>query len=201
MATLDLSPLSLLLNASSKTVVAELFEDVFACRYQGLTSDRRNRIISDFGLNGQESETEANQLFESIVSLIRATLYSSLDNEQTQALFPEDFHPSLRTLVIKILSARKAEWHEACIESQVSIPKFMGLDWRLDVRSASNDPAASRNAQPIAMVKVKVEGEVTRAGQMPQVQETTLEMDKTTVNTIVNTLSQIRDQLGGLQNQ
>jgi hypothetical protein len=63
-------------------------------------------------------------------------------------------HSWLLNLCVQILQDNVPRWKEASVEQCVSLPKFLEIDWRVDVMTASGD--LSRMAVPTALVDLKV---------------------------------------------
>mmetsp|Transcript_25136 Transcript_25136/g.47828 ORF Transcript_25136/g.47828 Transcript_25136/m.47828 type:complete len:140 (-) Transcript_25136:300-719(-) len=137
-------------------------------------------------------------MFDAAVWLIREVVYGELDAQQTANLFPPTFHPELRGLLVKVLTSQQASWREGALQSQVGPPKYLDMDWRVDIKSASNIPGTKH--EPVTLLKLRVEGEPTMKGEMPQQKEVTVELDRSTLNTMYSTLSRIRDQLAETTN-
>ena len=53
-------------------------------------------------------------------------------------LLPADFHSALGALISQIVAHHIAEWRELLLASQVSEPRLLDTNWRVDVKAASN---------------------------------------------------------------
>lgn len=53
-------------------------------------------------------------------------------------LLPPDFHEALGNLISTIVAHHVPEWREALLAAQVSEPRLLDMDWRVDVKAASN---------------------------------------------------------------
>eukprot|EP00727_Mastigamoeba_balamuthi_P012043 m51a1_g7461 hypothetical protein (306) ;mRNA; r:149423-150508 len=73
---------------------------------------------------------------------------------------------------------------------QPSLPRLEGLDWRVDIRSASD--AVARMAAPTVLVQMRVQGEEERQRLV------TFELSKESLTTMLDGLKFVRDQLDGI---
>ena len=82
-----------------------------------------------------------------------------------------------------------------------SLPRFEGIDWRVDVRSASD--TVSRMSVPTVLVQMRVQnsynGEIPPAeGQAVAQRLVTFELNKETLATMLDGLVFVRDQLASI---
>ena len=76
------------------------------------------------------------------------------------ALFPSSFHPELKKLILQIIEVNLATWRQACVANQVSIPRLVEFDWRIDVKRASENVAAM--SVPTVLVQLQVNKQQNR---------------------------------------
>ena len=81
----------------------------------------------------------------------------------------------------------------ALLAASPALPKLVACDWRVDLTTTSS--TVSSQAEPTALVQLKVEGQPTMAGEDPVVQDVNVEMGRRELKTLVAGLSDIRDQL------
>mmetsp|Transcript_23667 Transcript_23667/g.51659 ORF Transcript_23667/g.51659 Transcript_23667/m.51659 type:complete len:205 (+) Transcript_23667:168-782(+) len=186
----DLTPLLCLLNFPKKSALRILISDVFECRFQGLTKSRREQVKNDLQL---PSDAAVDEVVACLVGIMDAALYDSLSKEGVENIFSDDFHPALKGLLADIITTNLPNWREASLKSMVSLPKFVGVDWRVDVKTAASD--ARGVSEPVALVKMRVEGESHHRDSMVPERGVTVELDKAAMGTLVSTLSRVRDQL------
>ena len=60
----------------------------------------------------------------------------------------------LKGLIAQIISRSLPTWREASISSRISLPRFQKIDWRLDLRSASE--SSSNLSVPTLLVDLEV---------------------------------------------
>jgi COMM domain containing 9 len=128
------------------------------------------------------------KLILALRALIGIAVYEN--SAELEPLFPEDFHGDLKTLLLQIIDARLADWRVGAQETQVSLPRFQGVDWRIDVKRASDNVSAM--SVPAVLVTIDVEEKGgTRA--------VTFELTKQSLATMVDGMEKIKEQLGSLK--
>jgi hypothetical protein len=86
--------------------------------------------------------------------LISECLYQSFEAEQVVKMLPSDLHDKMKNLVAKIITVHMPEWGGQVLHSQVSLPRLQEIDWRLDLKSASD--SMHRMNVPTVLVQLKV---------------------------------------------
>ena len=165
------------------------------------------------------------QLFRATDQLIRSFVYSGAsDADGVAALFPADFHANLRQLCTRILLAHAAAWHESAAAHQVSAARLVDFgafeaqllcishfpdvshflirppvitDWRVDIKTSSN--LLSRMSVPTVLVGMKVQDVPTRVDLVPDVKDVQFELSKESLQTMLDGLNKIRDQLSAVK--
>ena len=72
----------------------------------------------------------------------------------------------------------------------------MDVDWRVDVKTAAN--SVSRMAAPTALVQMHVAQPSTQDGMVGAMETVQFEMNKETLQTMLDGLGKIRDQLSAV---
>ncbi|TNN00662.1 hypothetical protein fugu_011908 [Takifugu bimaculatus] len=134
---------------------------------------------------------QAAQLVQSLHVLSHHVIFYNLSTpEQILNLFPESFHSSLKNLITKILLEN---WCVCTLiklhHSGVSLPKLKEMDWRVDMVTGSD--SVSRLSVPTCLVQFKMED--TSAGGGSDV--VTVELSRESLDTMLDGLGRIRDQL------
>ncbi|KAJ8249079.1 hypothetical protein GJAV_G00230960 [Gymnothorax javanicus] len=180
--------LQLLLKAPSKDAVRKLCEDSFpsgAAESQHLTESTAGTL--------SVSASEAQQLLRALHRLSHHVLFYGLTSpEQITCLFPDTFHTSLKNLLTKILLEHSPTWRNNALSSQISLPQLVDMDWRVDMKTASD--SVSRMAVPTCLVHMKVQDPLAQGGGDP-VSSVTVELSRETLDTMLDGLGRIRDQL------
>ncbi|KAK2834609.1 hypothetical protein Q7C36_015310 [Tachysurus vachellii] len=184
------SSLNLLLKAPSKDVVRQICTDSFTTRVHESQSviDSTARALS-------VSSTEAMQVLAAFHTLSHHVVFHNFTApEQIQSLFPATFHSNLKNLITKILLEQSATWRNEALSSQISLPQLEDLEWRVDMKMASD--SVSRMAVPTCILHMKIQdgGSVSSKSKS----SVTVELSKETLDTMLDGLGRIRDQLSAV---
>jgi COMM domain containing 9 len=96
----------------------------------------------------------------------------------------------------QILVAQLPDWREASVLQRPSLPRYVDVDWRVDVKTASD--RVSRIAVPCCLVDIKVQDQPTSTSQVPATRQVEFELSKEALQTMLDGLGRIRDQLGAV---
>lgn len=91
--------------------------------------------------------------------------------------------------------------HSFCLllwRHQISLPRLVETDWRVDVKTSSDRVA--RMSAPAVLVELTVQQPPERADIMPPTRHVAFEMNKETLDTMLDGLRRIRDQLASVTN-
>ncbi|KAK2880634.1 COMM domain-containing protein 9 [Channa argus] len=179
----DFTNLQLLLKAPSKDAV----RDVCVQSHRG----PNRRLIETTAAALSIPAAQAAQLVQSLYILSHHILFHNLSSpEQILALFPESFHSSLKNLITKILLENSPSWRTEALSNQISLPQLKELNWRVDMVTGSD--SISRMSVPTCLVQLKMEDRCTPAAGESV---TTVELSRESLDTILDGLGRIRDQL------
>ncbi|XP_061077175.1 COMM domain-containing protein 9 isoform X1 [Conger conger] len=181
--------LQLLLKAPSKDAVRQLCADSFPAGAPG-----SQRLAESAAETLSASASEAQQLLKALHTLSHHVLFHGLTTpEQITGLFPDTFHTSLKNLLTKILLEHSPTWRNDALSSQtVSLPQLVDMDWRVDMKTASD--SVRRMAVPTCLVHMKVQDPLAQGGG-DSVSSVTVELSRETLDTMLDGLGRIRDQL------
>ncbi|KAI3371042.1 hypothetical protein L3Q82_023525 [Scortum barcoo] len=130
-------------------------------------------------------------MVQSLHAVSHHVLFFGLSSpEQILALFPESFHSSLKNLITKILLENSPTWRTEAAADQISLPQMKELDWRVDLVTGSD--SVSRMSVPTCLVQLKMED---AAAGSESVSSVTVELSRESLDTILDGLGRIRDQL------
>uniref|UniRef100_A0A8C5K911 COMM domain-containing protein n=1 Tax=Jaculus jaculus TaxID=51337 RepID=A0A8C5K911_JACJA len=185
-----------LLKASSKDVVRQLCQESFSRSALGSES-----LLDITCSSLSVTQEEAEQLLQALHRLTRLVTFRDLSSaEAILALFPENFHQNLKNLLTKIILEHIAICHrvKACktLLSTVSLPRLVDLDWRVDIKTSSD--SISRMAVPTCLLQMKIQEDPSLCGDKPSVSAVTVELSKETLDTMLDGLGRIRDQLSAV---
>lgn len=180
----DFSNLQLLLKAPSKDAVRE----VCVQSHRGPSRQLTDSTAAKLSIPAPE----AAQLVQSLHALSRhVVFYNLMSPEQILALFPESFHSSLKNLITKILLENSPTWRTDALSHQISLPQLKEMDWRVDLITSSE--SVSRMAVPTCLVQLKMEDSCCRGDEA--VSTVTVELSRESLDTMLDGLGRIRDQL------
>lgn len=189
----EVAPLQLLLKAQSKAIVVNVCRETFLHR-NGKVPDM---VMASTAKTLDIQPSEASKLFSALMVLVKTVLYEGLtDTSSISALFPGDFHKNLKGLLSDIMAKNISEWRTQALNDQVSLPRLVNFDWRVDVKTSSD--SAARMAQPTCIVQMKVEDNPQHRNQMPAVRSVNVEFSRETLDTMLDGLGKIRDQLSSV---
>lgn len=186
-------PLLHLLNAPNAQLVDDILITCFQFRHDGLSDKKK----ATWAQTLQIKESEVDELSKSVSELIHESVYiGATAPDQVATLLPSDFHGNLRGLLCKKIALKVPAWRSAALNNQVSPPKLIDLDWRVDSKASSS--SLSRMAVPTVLLEMKIQETPTEVGVMAGVKTVQLELSKQELATMLEGLGKIRDQLGGI---
>uniref|UniRef100_A0A5F5Q4T5 COMM domain containing 9 n=1 Tax=Equus caballus TaxID=9796 RepID=A0A5F5Q4T5_HORSE len=140
------------------------------------------------------------KLLQALHRLTRLAAFRDLSSaEAILALFPENFHQNLKNLLTKIILEHVSTWRSETQANQISLPRLVDLDWRVDIKTASD--SISRMAVPTCLLQMKIQEDPSVCGDGPSVSAVTMELSKETLDTMLDGLGRIRDQLSAVANK
>jgi hypothetical protein len=180
-------------SAPSQKAVDDIFLLAFNHREKPISSGERKGVSELLGITAQEAQ----DVLSAVHQLISESMYNSYGAEEVIQRLPGDLVDKMKQLVAKIITVHLPEWGGQVLHSQVSLPRLQELDWRLDLKSASD--SMHRMNVPTVLVQLKVKDTPNRLGEEPTTSNIVFEMSKEALETMLEGLGQIRDQLSGLQ--
>ncbi|KAL1257837.1 hypothetical protein QQF64_011081 [Cirrhinus molitorella] len=184
--------LQLLLKAPSKDAVRQICTESYpagASKCQLVVEKTANAL--------SVSHSEAIQLLTAFHMLSHHVVYQNLTSpEQIVSVFPESFHSNLKNLITKIILENSVTWRNEALSSQISLPKLVDLEWRVDMKTASD--SLSRMAVPTCLLQMKLQ-DTPCISSGPSESTVTMELSKETLDTMIDGLGRIRDQLSAVK--
>uniref|UniRef100_A0A8C8BLH8 COMM domain containing 9 n=1 Tax=Otus sunia TaxID=257818 RepID=A0A8C8BLH8_9STRI len=164
--------LCIILLAPSRDAVRQLCQECFSSPAAGL-GPLAQRACPGLAAGPEEAE----QLVSALHNLTRHVVYHGLTRaEDILALFPENFHQNLKNLLTKII-----------------------LENMVDIKTSSD--SISRMAVPTCLLQLKIQEDAALCGNSPVVSALTMELSKETLDTMLEGLGRIRDQLSAVANK
>ncbi|XP_060072390.1 COMM domain-containing protein 9-like [Ylistrum balloti] len=190
----DFDALSVLLQASSKDVVLRICNESFIYRDKQQYSDG---VLTSVGEALSLDSNKSRQLVQSLGVLLKtAVFHGDATPSSLQSLFPSNFHKNLRDLLVKTMMENMNNWRNSALNNQVSLPRLVDFDWRVDIKTSSD--TITRMSVPTCILQMKVQENATEVDQTPDVEHVNVELSKETLDTMLDGLSKIRDQLSSV---
>ncbi|XP_053139895.1 COMM domain-containing protein 9 [Hemicordylus capensis] len=191
----EFAALQILLKASSKDVVRQLCQECFSSSSSG-SAKLTESTCSSLSV----APNEANQLICVLHKFTRHIVYRGLMSpEEILSLFPEGFHQNLKNLLTKIILENVSTWRNEAQASQISLPRLVDMDWRVDIKTSSD--SISRMAVPTCLLQLKIQEDAALHGNDFATSALTVELNKQTLDTMLDGLGRIRDQLSAVANK
>lgn len=191
---MNFEPLGHLLKASSKDQVQKLCAQSFMYRDLIQPPDEVVKKTSE-SLKIETKDTIA--LLHSLSSLVRQTLFHNCSDAASVAkIFPDNFHRNLKDLLSKIIAENLSSWKSNTISSQVSLPKLMDFDWRVDIKSSSD--SLSRMSVPTCILQLKIQEDAATSESISGIQSLNVELSKEKLEAMLDGLGKIRGQLNSV---
>lgn len=188
-----MTSLDLLMAAPSKDFVNQLFQTSYSC----ISGTIPEAIISKAAEALSTDVEKARSLFVELVALIHQVLFESVSSkEKLLRLLPSGLNDKLKALIVGVIASNLAKWRKQTSNSQLSLPKLKEFDWRIDIKSASD--TAARLSMPTAIVQMKVEDFPTSTTEVATTDEISFEVNRDTLDTVLDGLRKIRDQLASV---
>ncbi|XP_071601124.1 COMM domain-containing protein 9 [Heliangelus exortis] len=191
----EFAALHSLLKAPSKEAVRQLCRECFSSQ-PGDLGPLALRLCPGLAAGPEEAE----ELGAALHSLTRHVVYRGFTRaEDILALFPENFHQNLKNLLTKILLENISAWRNEAQASQISLPRLVDMDWRVDIKTSSD--SIGKIAVPTCLLQLQIQEDVALCGNSPVVSALTVELSKETLDTMLEGLGRIRDQLSAVANK
>ncbi|XP_014662673.1 PREDICTED: COMM domain-containing protein 9-like [Priapulus caudatus] len=190
----EFETLLLLLKAPSKEVVLQLCDAAYTHRD---THPVPPTVTGNVSTKLDITDSEAQQLMNSLAKLVKKAIYEGCsDLPSAQAIFPESFHKNLKDLLSKIITERSESWRNYIINSEITMPKLVDFDWRVDLKMASE--TVSRMSVPTCLLQLQVQDNLDQSSTAPVTSFHSVELSKGTLDTMLDGLGKICDQLSSV---
>lgn len=95
--------------------------------------------------------------------------------------------------------SHSSAWRNEAQASQISLPRLVDMDWRVDIKTSSD--TINRMAVPTCLLQLKIQEDAALCRNSPVVSALTVELSKETLDTMLEGLGRIRDQLSAVANK
>jgi hypothetical protein len=163
------------------------------------TKNTKNTIISPQKIMEWKealgtSREQVVELIPAVTLLIKQCLLQTLPPSQ---ILSSDFHPQLASLLGKIMKVRIEEWRNLAIENQVSPAKLTDFNFRTNTTTATDQISDTSSSSLI--LTLDIQAVPTVKNQMPITESVKLELSHQEVQTLLDGMLKIRDQLSAIQ--
>eukprot|EP00750_Incisomonas_marina_P012145 INCI16607.1.p1 GENE.INCI16607.1~~INCI16607.1.p1 ORF type:complete len:194 (-),score=38.37 INCI16607.1:281-862(-) len=187
--------LNLLLKASDKKVVEQLFDTVFRNRNEeDITAIVDPSFLSDLELTDEETADLLNETRDVVKHALRKSPGSLEDIASGLPSYVTS--KPLAKMVTKIMFSRMTLWRDVASRGKISLPRLLEFDWRVDLKSSSAQQLSM--SKPTAIINLLVQQQCTTAGEMPENTNVNFEMSKDSLDAMLAGLGAIRDQLNSV---
>lgn len=178
---------------------------LYQTRHDGISSTFLQGVCQQLkheDLNDTEHNNNTKSMLESAIFAMKLCVLDNLQTEQqvAQKLYFADFtqiDAGLKQYLAQVIAANVGIWSEQASDSQICLPKFVDLKWRVDIKSASH--VISHMQQPCVMVALETQAPSEKKGQMKASETVHFELNKETLEVMLKGLGKIRDQLSGIK--
>ncbi|CAL1541159.1 unnamed protein product [Lymnaea stagnalis] len=193
---INYSDLEILTKLSSKQQMVELCQQAFLFRKKSPAHIPDTLVQSVTQMLGT-SALDARQCIHTLSHLLKAAVFQgSTDPQAIFNLFPNGFHKNLRDLLTKTILDNMQAWKAEAIGGQVSLPKLLDFDWRVDTKTSSD--AVARMSVPTCILNLEIQESQVNAQQTQGTENVNVELSKETLDTMLDGLGKIRDQLASV---
>lgn len=193
------STLDVLLKLSSKQQMVQLCQQAFQYRKRG-AKHLPEALVKDVSQTLGTSLADTRQCISTLGHLIKTAVFEGSTNPQDIfTLFPDGFHKNLRDLLVKIIIDNMERWQADSVTGQVSLPKLVDFDWRVDTKTSSD--CVARMSVPTCILNLQIEPRAMQVTETPQAETVNVELSKETLDTMLDGLGKIRDQLASVANR
>ncbi|CAJ0932008.1 unnamed protein product [Ranitomeya imitator] len=187
------SSLQLLLKASSKDAVQKLCRDSFPRSAVGSV-----QMVGSVSSSLSVTAEEASQVIQAVHSLTRHLVYRGLTSaEQISSVFPDDFHQNLKNLLTKIILENISSFMDD-ITSDLIIVSLIATSGRYGLEGGHQDLVRLRQN---GWRYPPIQEDPGLCGLEPATSSLTMELSKETLDTMLDGLGRIRDQLSAVANK
>lgn len=188
----SLNALQLLLKAPSKKIVDGIFVGVFRSRESPINQTQINDVVQVLSC----SDEEAKELLVAVRTFIKDCIYEAPSPKEMLTMLPAKLHDQLKKLLATIVHAHLREWRQDAVFSHPALPRLQEIDWRIDVKSASE--SITQMSVPTVLVELKVDDNTKNDEDEERARSVLFELNKETLQTMLSGLGTIREQLSSV---
>lgn len=188
----DLSTLSLLDTAPSKGAIDRAINMTFAARNEVETDSTLDAFCNVLNI---ENRDQGKELQESLLKCIKVSLAcGNLSN--LGELFEVEaaaVDKKILKLIGQIINSHLQVWREASSLNRVSLPRLVDIDWALHLKTSSS--SSQKLNIPTVLMQLSIEENCLNIKEMPLMKKVDFELSKEALETVLDGLRKIKDQL------
>lgn len=152
-------------------------------------------IAEDLSLDPEapSTVTTCSHIYAGLKHIISEAVYRNAQGPDVLSWFPESFHVQLAKLLATLIIRLLPQWRAKQIEHQVGLPKLQAIDWRIDIKTASE--LNQQMSVPALLVQLTVEEESKKSEESQLIH---FELTPATLDSMLEGLTKIRTQLGAI---
>ena len=185
-----LEALEHIVKLGSKVFVKDFLQEVWRLRDALCFPAARKAALAE---QLSVDPSQVTEIFAAARYLVRECAYNGCD---ASTVLGPGFNAQLAGLFDQIIGHFLVDWQQQATQTGISLPKLIDVDWRVDVKTSGN--AVSRMAAPSALVQMQVAAPQVQDGLVGPMQTVTFEMNKETLQSMLDGLGKIREQLQGI---
>ncbi|KAG9393293.1 HCaRG [Carpediemonas membranifera] len=180
--TMDFSALLPLQEAPPK-FINKLVQYAFRFRDEAkLPTDKLEPVASSLSLDPKS----AIALFKSLVVFVKAAMFD-FTPEKAASFFKPEFPQDLRDVLVAAVGHNMAAFKASVSENSLTLPKYAGLDWEVQVKTTAN--ATSTLRIPTVQAKLATTDATGKENFI------SFEMDATVLQTVTEEMQRVKTQL------
>ncbi|XP_032081798.1 COMM domain-containing protein 9 isoform X1 [Thamnophis elegans] len=163
--------------------------------YHGLTSQEEILSLFPEGFHQNLKNLVTKILLENV-----ATWRNEAQASQSVALGTCSNQPSVPFSAKYLIMQVYSYYHTLDqIHKHISLPRLVDMDWRVDIKTSSDN--ISKMAIPTCLLQLKIQEDAGLCGNDFATSALTVELNKQTLDTMLDGLGRIRDQLSTIANK
>lgn len=129
--------------------------------------------------------------------MIKSVLFEAVTSKEALVdLLPAALDDNLKKLVVSVIAKNLKSWREQSSSNQLSLPQLRDFDWRIDIKTSAD--TVTRMSVPTALVQMKIQDLPTSVDEMAPVRSMTFEVTKDTIETMLDGMGKILEQMESL---
>uniref|UniRef100_A0A8C4Q0Q5 COMM domain-containing protein n=1 Tax=Eptatretus burgeri TaxID=7764 RepID=A0A8C4Q0Q5_EPTBU len=166
-----------------EAVLREVLQRALDSRREGEQATELQTLLQrEFAIDSQR----AAKLDLDLRSFARGAVWSPSDLSKP----PPGLPPQLSSLLVRLLQEMAPVWRAKALSEQAFLPRFENMTWKVVTRAAGD--GGTLDTEPVCCVQLQIRKEMGHIECLP------LELEPRTVDTMLDSLGRVRDQLANV---